>query len=59
MKVNIPAGKSIAADDLLGENQCKGPQSSTSRGHSAKNKFSKKGKQKNEERLRIYVHLGK
>jgi hypothetical protein len=50
-KDHIPAGKSITAEDVLGENQCEGPQPSTSRGPSAKNKFSKKGKQKKEERL--------
>jgi hypothetical protein len=36
---------------VLGENQLEEPQPSTSRGSLAKNKFSKKGKQKKEERL--------
>jgi hypothetical protein len=52
-KVQISAGKSMTAEDVLGENQREGPQLSTSRGPSTKNKFSKKGKEKKEERLRI------
>jgi hypothetical protein len=46
-KVNIPAGKSITAEDVLGENQREGPQPSTSRGPSAKNKFSRRVNRRN------------
>jgi hypothetical protein len=48
-KFNIPAGKSNTAEGVLGENQHVGLRPSTSRGPSAKNKFSKKGIRKKEE----------